>query len=281
MIETRKFQELWNKRLRLEIWYSCVVAAALIAVGQLAAFQIDRHILGKPFFVLRLPYLFVAVACLIVMLHQRDKLAFKAIQRTLVVLTLAGFPYIWVSQAAYANSKNPWIPFYGFQIAALAMAMLRYGNGIRFNVFLLAAIAIESTAFWWRFHFWSEPLLAQSGYMWNVLLTGFCAAALLIARYLYERTIRRYVELEARAATSEMTARLFLSVRDRANSPLQTLEIGLGLLKRGQPKSTLLDPLLDALKKLVGLHEIFKKGNAEIDSSQTEALADLEWLNEK
>jgi hypothetical protein len=78
-----------------------------------------------------------------------------------------------------------------------------------------------------------------------------------------------------------MTARLFLNVRDRANSPLQTLEIGLALLKRGQPKSTLLDALLGALKKLVGLHEIFKARNAEIDWSQTEALADLEWLREK
>jgi len=281
MIETRKFQQLWNKRLRLEIWYSCVVASALIAVGQLAAFQIDRHILGKPFFVLRLPYLFVAVGCLIVLLHQRDKLGFKAIQRIMVILTLAAFPYIWVSQAAFANSQNPWIPFYGFQIAALAMAMFRYGNGIRFNVFLLAAIAIEATVFWWRFHFSSEPLMDQSGYIWNVLLTGLCAAALLIARYLYERTIKRYVELEARAATSEMTARLFLNVRDRANSPLQTLEIGLTLLKRGQPKNMLLDALLEALKKLVGLHEIFKARNAEIDWSQTEALADLEWLNEK
>jgi hypothetical protein len=281
MIETRKFQELWNKRLRLEIWYSCVVASSLVAASQFVAFQIDRHILGKPFFVLRLPYLFVSAACLIVLLHQRDKLGFKAIQRTLVVLTLAGFPYIWISQAAYAESKHPWIPFYGFQIAALAVSMFRYGNGIRFNVFLLAAIAIESTAFWWRFHFWSEPLLAQSGYIWNLLLTGFCAAALLIARYLYERTIRRYVELEARAATSEMTARLFLNVRDRANSPLQTLEIGLALLKRGQPKNKVLDALLDALKKLVGLHEIFKARNAEIDWSQTEALAELERLNEK
>jgi hypothetical protein len=184
MIETRTFQQLWNKRLRLEIWYSCVVASALIAVGQLAAFQVDRHILGKPFFGLRLPYLFVAVACLIVLLHQRDELGFKAIQRTMVVLTLAGFPYIWLSQAAYANSKNPWIPFYGFQIAALAMAMLRYGNGIRFNVFLLAAIAIEATAFWWRFHFWSEPLLAhpviygmlcsRGSVLWHYSLLGIC-----------------------------------------------------------------------------------------------------------
>jgi hypothetical protein len=215
------------------------------------------------------------------MLLRRDRLGFKAIQRTLVVLTLAAFPYLWVSQAAYADSQNPWIPLYGFQIAALAMPMFRYGNGIRFNVFLLAAITIEAMAFWWRFHLWSNPLLAQSGYIWFVLLTGFCAAALLIARYLYERTIRRYVEIEARAATSEMTARLFLTVGDRANSPLQTLEIGLALLKRGQPKSTLLDALLDALKKLVGLHEIFKVRNAEIDWSQTEALADLERLNEK
>ena len=237
MIEPPQFQQLWNERLRLETWYSCVAASTLMGVAQLVSLEADRHILGRPFFVLRLPYLFVALACLIVLLHQRDKLSFQTIQITIVALTLAVFPYIWVSQAAFATSHHPWIPFYGFQIAALAIASYRYGNGVRLNAFLLAAITIEAAVFWWHFHLGSERLLAQSGYIWNVLLTGFCAATLLVARYLYERTLRRFIELEARAATTEMTARVFLTVRDRANSPLQTLEIGLALLKRRQRES--------------------------------------------
>jgi hypothetical protein len=252
-----------------------------MAVAQLVTLEVDRHILGRPFFVLRLPYLFVALACLIVLLRQRQKLGFQAIQLTMVALTLSAFPYIWVSQAAFANSQNPWIPFYGFQITALAVAMFRYGNGVRFNVFLLASLTIEAAAFWWRFHLGSEPLLARSGYIWSVLLTGLCAATLLIARYQYERTLRRFIELEARAATAEMTARVFLTVRDRANSPLQTLAIGLALLKRQHPESAISDALLSALKKLIDLHEIFRARNPEIDWSQAEALADLEWLKGK
>jgi hypothetical protein len=196
-------------------------------------------------------------------------------------MTLALLPYIWVSQAAFANSQNPWIPFYGFQITALAVALFRYGNGVRSNVFLLAVLTIEAAAFWWRFHLGSEPLLAQSGYIWSVLLTALSAVTLLIARYQYERTLRRFIELEARAATAEMTARMFLTLKDRANSPLQTLEIGLALLKRREPESAILDALLSALKKLVDLHEIFHAGRAEIDWSQAEALADLEWLKEE
>src|SRR5262245_41230521 len=281
MIETRQLQQLWNKRLRLEIWYSCVVTSILIVVAQLVALQVDRHILGRPFFVLRLPFLFVALACLIVLLHQREKLAIRTIQLILIPLTLASFPYMWLTQAAFANSQNPWIPFYGFQITALVVAMLRYGNGIRFNVFLLAAITIEAAASWWWFHLASNRLLAQSGYIWNLLLTGVCAATLLLARYQYERTLRRFVELEARVATAEKTARMFLTVRDRANSPLQTLEIGLALLKRRQPESVISDALLGAFKKLVDLHEIFNARKPEIDWSQAKALADLEWLKEK
>jgi hypothetical protein len=276
MIESRQFQQLWNKRLRLETWYSCVVASALMGVAQFAALEADRFILGRPFLVLRLPYLFVALACLIVLLHQRDKLSFQTIQTTIVALTLAVFPYIWFSQAAFANSQHPWIPFYGFQIAALVIAGFRYGNGVRLNVLLLAAITIEAAAFWWRFHLGSEQLLAQSGYIWSILLTGLCAATLLIARYLYEGTLRRFIEFESRAATAEMAARVFLNVRDRANSPLQTLEIGLALLKRRQPESAILDALLNAFKKLVDLHEIFKARKAEIDWSEAARLANLE-----
>src|SRR5579862_9601358 len=102
MTETLQFRQLWNKRLRLETWYSCVVASALMGVAQFAALEIDRIILGSPLFVLRLPYLFGGLACLIFLLDQRDKLSFQTIQITIVALTLAGFPNIWVSQAAYA-----------------------------------------------------------------------------------------------------------------------------------------------------------------------------------
>jgi hypothetical protein len=275
MIESPAFQQLWNKRMRLEIWYSCTVASALMAIAQLAALALDRLILGRPFVVLRLPYFFVALACLIVLVHRRDKLSFQTIQITIVALTLAVFPYIWISQAAFANSENPWIPFYGFQWAALLIASFRYGNGVRLNALLLAAITIEAAAFWWRFDLGSEPLLAQSGYIWTVLLTGFCAAILLLARYLYERTLRRLIEVEARAATAEMAAHVFLSVRDRANSPLQTLGIGLVLLQRQQPESAVSDALLKAFKKLVDLHETFNSAKAKIDWSEAERLTRL------
>jgi hypothetical protein len=279
MIETQYLQELWNKRLRAEIWYSCVVTSVLMAVAQLVALEVDLHILGRPFFFLRLPYLFVALACLIVLLQHREKLGVQAVQLTVMALTLASFPYIWLSQAALAHSQNPWIPFYGFQVTALLIPMLRYGSGIRLNVFLLAGLTIEAAAFWWYFELGSEPLLLQSGYIWNVLLTGFCAATLLIARYLYERTLRGLVELEARAAMAEKTARMLLTLRDRANSPLQTLEVGLALLKRQQPESAISEALLNALKKLIRLHQIFQEG--KFDWSEAERLANLKWFKEK
>src|SRR5690242_3066327 len=118
MIETQRLQELWNARLRAEIWYSCVVTSVLMAVSQLLALQVDRHILGRPFFALRLPYLFVGLGCLIVLLVQREKIHLQALQITVIGLTLAVFPYIWITQAAFAHSQNPWIPFYGFQVTA-------------------------------------------------------------------------------------------------------------------------------------------------------------------
>jgi hypothetical protein len=279
MIETQQLQKLWNKRLRVEVWYSCVVTSVLMALAQLVALEVDRHILGRPFFLLRLPYLFVALACLIVLLWHREKLGIQTVQLTIMALTLASFPYIWLSQAAFAHSQHPWIPFYGFQATALLIPMLRYGSGIRLNVLLLAGLTVEAAAFWWYFQLGSERLLLQSGYIWNVLLTGFCAATLLIARYRYERTLRGIVELEARAITSDKTARILLTLRDRANSPLQTLEIGLALLKRQQPESAISDALLNALSKLIDLHRVFHA--AELDWSQTEGLPDLEWLKEK
>jgi hypothetical protein len=281
MIETQRLQELWDKRLRAEIWYSCVATSVLMAVAQLVTLEIDRHILGRPFFALRLPYLFVALGCLIVLLRQRKKMRVQALQLTIIGLTLAAFPNIWLTHAAFAHSQNPWIPFYGFQVTALVLAMLRYGSGVRWNVVLLAALTVEAAAAWWCFHLGSERLLLQSGYIWDILLTWLCVAILLTARYRYERTLREFVELEARAVTAEKTARMFLSLRDRANSPLQTLEIGLALLKRRQPESAVLNPVLNALSRLIDLHQIFQAERAEFDWNEAERLVDLKWLKDK
>ena len=66
-----------------------MVASTLMAIAQLAAFELDRLILGRPFVVLRLPYLLVALACLIVLWRRRDKLSFKTIQIIIIALTLA------------------------------------------------------------------------------------------------------------------------------------------------------------------------------------------------
>jgi hypothetical protein len=281
MIETQHLQELWNNRLRAEIRYSCVVTSVLMAVSQLAALQVDRHILGKPFFALRLPYLFVGLGCLIVLLQQREKIRVQALQMTIMGLWLAAFPNMWLTQAAFAHSQNPWIPFYGFQVTALVIPMLRYGRGIRLNVFLFVVLIMEAAAAWWSFDLGSHQLLLQSGYLWNILLTGFCAAILLIARHRYERTVERFIELEARAVTAEKTARMLLALRDRANSPLQTLDIGLALLKRRQPESAVSDALLNAVRKLIDLHQMFQAGKAEFDWSEADGLADLKWLKDK
>jgi hypothetical protein len=73
-----------------------------------------------------------------------------------------------------------------------------------------------------------------------------------------------------------MAARVFLSVRDQANSPLQqTLGIGLAFLKRQQPASAISDALLKAFRKLIDLHEIFNSGKAKIDWSEAERLTHL------
>jgi hypothetical protein len=52
-------------------------------------------------------------------------------------------------------------------------------------------------------------------------------------------------------------------------------------VKRRQPESAISEAPLNALKKLVDVHEIFNAGKVEIDWSAAERLADLEPANEK
>jgi hypothetical protein len=70
------------------------------------------------------------------------------------------------------------------------------------------------------------------GEPWVTLIFAAIAVAMLVSRARRRRAIAQAARIAAHATALERMARLLLRVRDRANTPLQTIALGSALLTR-------------------------------------------------
>lgn len=95
----------------------------------------------------------------------------------------------------------------------------------------------------------------RAGEPWVTIFYGLFAIGLLLYRASERRLAARLVRMSAEAAALEHIAEESMTVRDQLNTPLQTLEIGLALLRKrsGGANAELLERLqstVDRLKEL-------------------------------
>jgi len=106
---------------------------------------------------------------------------------------------------------------------------------------------------------------------WMTLLFGALAGTLLYTRH-------RRRELELRVATAEErvrmlaeVARMFLALRDRANTPLQTIEIAIALIAEDHAPSEQIAVIQRALVRLANVQQTLSRTGAELTSFADEA----------
>jgi hypothetical protein len=263
----RRFEHLWEQRISKAVWYSATATGALIVVGELAFMLADYRILGRPL-ALRIAFAGFGLASILAMYVFRivkgreSELRFS--QAVLAGQVLLTFPVIWLTQAAYRALGQTWTSLYGFQAILILVATLRFGKRIWINFGVMAAFLLEALALLFQMEPSQVRFLIDSGYFWSFLLAALVSVVVLVARTRFEAGMRRLIYLEVRAAVLEKVARTFLAVSDRGNSPLQTLEIGLQLLKRKGTESELSAPLLHALGKLEELHQLFRVAEEDV-----------------
>jgi hypothetical protein len=99
------------------------------------------------------------------------------------------------------------------------------------NAALVTGFAIEAVAVWYFGGVRDAQLGTLSGEPWITLLFACASILILIFQNAYRRLHRQLGELTVRQRFIENLSRLSLSVRDKVNSPLQTLEICFALPK--------------------------------------------------
>ena len=174
-------------------------------------------------------------------------------------------PAHWVSADRQAAQGIPWTPFQphglgAFTIALLAPPALWVGlAGI--GLFVVAAIA--------QYLSWSDVARASvaTDEPWPMIIYGAFAVVLLWHARRRARAEERAAAAEARAQAEYELARFIMSVRDLANTPLQTILLATTLLREhpGADADALVARIDRALGRLRELDEFLVAHEQHVD----------------
>jgi hypothetical protein len=200
-------------------WRNALVAVALNIVGMPLELVIMRTIPGIPVWP-PLASIAVAVVLLVVLLARR-RTPSVALGNTVFLLDVFTIAIaLWVIDGSYAASGRNWVPFQEYKLSMVTIAVLAPEAWV--GALSIAAYATASIVQLATFTPAVRDHLAL-GEPWATI--AFAVFAAILLGY---RLKRAALELDialahARLASAEHLAKVLLAVRDRANTPLQTI----------------------------------------------------------
>jgi hypothetical protein len=127
---------------------------------------------------------------------------------------------------------------------------------------LVLALGVQRVVL--RFLLGVTPL--APGEPWITLIFGAVAVGILVSRARRREAVAHAARVEAHAAAIERVARLLLLVRDRANSPLQTVALGVAIMKRRCPDQQRVAAAMDrAVLRMRRLSKALQRASRSIE----------------
>jgi hypothetical protein len=226
-----------------QAWRGALIATMLNALGMPLDLVLGWTVPDMPRWASVLSALVGASLALLLLVRRRRptrRLAEWTFSLNNVVILFA----LWMTSSAYAHMPN-WLPFQANKLGALAASLLAPSlwTGLSSIVAFVgtAILKIQVIPRSVRIHL---PL----GEPWALLIYGVFGVALLVHRVRGLEFERRLLRAQSEAAAAQELARTLLAVRDFANTPIQTLELGTDLIRRNHPE---LSPLLDRLDRSI------------------------------
>lgn len=238
-----------EEEARARVWRGTVLGAVLVALTELAYTFIDYRVFQGALLlpVVRVVHLVGALLLLGLLLVRRSRLSTGQLELCFAIAVLSFLPVFVLAEQAMTSSGLVWVPMTGHRLVMLALSVLApaslwLGGG------LIAAFALEAVVLWYGLGLASHPGVRSPWEPWVTLIYGGVALAILGYRVRNQTIELKLREARAEAEALERLARLFLAVRDATNTPLQTLELSLALLKRRHPEST---PTAETMERAV------------------------------
>jgi hypothetical protein len=242
--------ELTSARLQV------LVAAVLSFLGNLGGALLTSMLYGGGLGN-SLRYAHASLSAVVIVLVMARPPSRRLILGSFAALTVPILPLLVVWTLAVPEAKLS-ESFIAFKMVVMGLALLT-PLSLWLGLSLLAGFSIEVVTLWG---------LGLSGRLagepWVTLFYAVFAAALLVQRASERRLTRRLVQANAEAAALERIANSSRAVRDRMNTPLQTLALALELLERSGDDHTHTPELIQRMRRaLVKLTELSARLAAE------------------
>lgn len=219
--------------------------------------------------------------CVIMFLKDRWKSHYGSILYALMFIPMIFTS--WYNHVILAESGELGKPFVGFPVVFMMLAaMVPYSYIL--NTVFLTFFTIEALVIWYGLDLAHKSHVIASGEPFYVLIFSFVSFCLLYLRYRLDARIHVLMEQKTRSEFIENIARTFLSIRDRTNTPLQSLLI---LSESVKNEKQLTDHQItvfrNSVQSLINLNKKLVRYETQIQWGKRDLMTDQEidaWLEQ-
>lgn len=251
-------------------WRMTFAIALIVAVSLLLVMAIDVAGVGiRPVeLAVRIGHVILAVLVGVWLWARRHRQTHALCLAALLLLFVPLFPSMWLSEqtvAATGRAGQPWEPFFGHKVTAVGLAILGPGP-VWFTPAIHVGLFVHAAALWSYLDLGAPAATVPTQEPWLSL------AYLVISSVVYWVGVHHrnaVMRTRTEAATYEATTNAFIAAHDLANTPLQNLELALGLIERRHPDEEQVTArarrALARLKALLELFPVERVRSASVD----------------
>ena len=258
-------------------WLS-VVLGAVFTIGVQATYLLAFRGVLDVSKAIRLAMLGLGVVVLTISIARRRRWNTKLASLLFVSNAAAYYVVAWIWHANAARSGEPWVPFEAYKAYFIALAVL-IPVSYWINVLLMAGFVIEAIIIWTVLDLPHSETAVIQHEPWATLVFIAMAAALLGFRVSHDRVARDLERARSRAEMLEQVARVFLSIRDKANTPLQTLRVTAAIVRERHPESVALaDTVSRSTDRIAETSALLSRFDAKVTWPSEDLMTDDEIL---
>jgi hypothetical protein len=270
---TRIAEVTLHRHLRASVFF----VVFIVFFSTRVSMQID-HSMGAdwslPLFITRWAVIVFTMVLLLATLLLRDRLSRRMMTAGLMLVQIPILINLCAAQKMYMLSAFKQPPD-GFKMALVVFALVEVGH-VAWNAISLSVFAVAASVCW-RVYIWPQNHEIAIAELWALGAFFFVGLATLFVRIEYERVRRRLHQAEVDARSAQYLAKVFLNVRDRANTPLQSLELGLEILRGSKEcPGAVVDSMQASLERLKELSQTFARFEGDVDWSDESLLTSVD-----
>ena len=252
-----------------------ILAAVFVVLLESGAAAVQRLSNGEALLWIYLAH--AALAGLIALVLWRSRAVDD--RRSLVaflVIALPLLPIYWLSQSRAIAVGMFWQPVIGRKLILLGVALLTPHSRAAAAV-ILAMFLGECVLLWQHLHLQNDPRLAAVGEPGVTILYSAVIGLLLVQRWRSQKLERQVLQAQTEADALCQLTQISLAVRDQVNTPLQSLELSIALLKKRHPEEQhALERMDRSLRKLVELSaDLQASSETERGSERVRAIREI------